>query len=105
MDKHELKENLIHIGLVTSVALILHNIIEGMAIYSSVLSDKSLGLAMTIGIGFHNIPLGMVIAGAFYQSNENIIISNIDCNQNAINVVPKYCKIDLKINTNTKEAE
>lgn len=72
MDKHELKENLIHIGLVTSVALILHNIIEGMAIYSSVLSDKSLGLAMTIGIGFHNIPLGMVIAGAFYQSNENM---------------------------------
>lgn len=72
MDKHELKENLIHIGVVTSVALILHNIIEGMAIYSSVLSDTSLGLAMTIGIGFHNIPLGMVIAGTFYQSNENI---------------------------------
>ena len=43
-----------------------------MAIYSSVLTDTSLGLAMTLGIGFHNIPLGMVIAGTFYQSNENI---------------------------------
>ena len=72
MDKHELKENLIHIGVITSVALVLHNIIEGMAVYSSVLSDTSLGLAVTIGIGFHNIPLGMVIAGTFYQSNENI---------------------------------
>ena len=72
MNKKEQKENLIHIGIVTSVALILHNIIEGMAIYSSVLSDASLGLAMTIAIGFHNIPLGMVIAGAFYQSNENM---------------------------------
>lgn len=72
MDKHELRENLIHIGVITSVALVLHNIIEGMAVYSTVLSDASLGLAVTIGIGFHNIPLGMVIAGTFYQSNENI---------------------------------
>lgn len=72
MDKHELKENLIHIGVITSVALVLHNIIEGMAVYSTVLSDASLGLAVTIGIGFHNIPLGMVIAGTFYQSNENM---------------------------------
>lgn len=72
MDHHELRENLIHIGVITSVALVLHNIIEGMAVYSTVLSDASLGLAVTLGIGFHNIPLGMVIAGTFYQSNENI---------------------------------
>ena len=72
MDKHELRENLIHIGVITSIALVLHNIIEGMAVYSTVLSDTSLGLAVTIGIGFHNIPLGMVIAGTFYQSNENL---------------------------------
>ena len=72
MDKEELKENLIHIGVITSIALVLHNVIEGMAVYSTVLSDASLGLAVTLGIGFHNIPLGMVIAGTFYQSNENI---------------------------------
>jgi len=34
-----------------------------------------------------------------YRANEDIIITNIDCNENAINVVPKYCKIDLKINS------
>ena len=72
MNKDELKENLIHIGVITSIALVLHNIIEGMAVYSTVLSDASLGLAVTLGIGFHNIPLGMVVAGTFYQSNENI---------------------------------
>lgn len=72
MDHHELRENLIHIGVITSIALVLHNIIEGMAVYSTVLSDAKLGLAVTTGIGFHNIPLGMVIAGTFYQSNENI---------------------------------
>lgn len=69
---NEKKENLIHIGVITSLALILHNIIEGMAVYSTVITDTNLGLAITMGIGFHNIPLGMVIAGTFYQSNENI---------------------------------
>lgn len=69
---HEKKENLVHIGIITSMALVLHNIIEGMAVYSSVISNTSLGVAITLGIGFHNIPLGMVIAGTFHQSKENI---------------------------------
>ncbi len=72
MNTAELKENLVHIGLITSLALILHNIIEGMAVYSTVITNASLGIAVTIGIGFHNIPLGMVIAGTFYQSKETL---------------------------------
>ena len=68
---HEKKENLIHIGVVTSLALVLHNIVEGMAVYGTVLSDAKIGLAVTLGIGFHNIPLGMVIAATFYQSKDN----------------------------------
>ena len=31
-------------------------------------------------------------------NNKNIILENINCNNNAINVVPKYCSIVLKIN-------
>lgn len=72
MTKKERKENLIHIGIITSLALVLHNIIEGMAVYSTFLTDTNIGLAVTLGIGFHNIPLGMVIAATFYQSNDNI---------------------------------
>ena len=72
MNKKELKNNLVHIGIVTSLAVVLHNIIEGMAVYSAILSDTSLGIAITLGVGFHNIPLGVVIAGAFYQSNQNM---------------------------------
>lgn len=71
LNHKELKENLIHIGIVTSLALVIHNIVEGMAVYTTILSDTKLGLAMTLGIGFHNIPLGMVIGATFYQSNEN----------------------------------
>lgn len=63
--------NLVHIGVITSLALALHNIIEGMAVYSTIITSTNLGVAVTLGVGFHNIPLGMVIAGALYQSNTN----------------------------------
>ena len=71
MSKEESNENLVHIGVMTSLALVLHNIIEGMAVYSSCLSDASFGIALTLGIGFHNIPLGMVISRSFYHSTKN----------------------------------
>lgn len=68
----KMKNNLIHIGIVTSLAFILHNIIEAIAIYSTVITNTNAGLALALGIGFHNIPMGMVIASTFHQSNQNI---------------------------------
>ena len=72
MTKEDLTNNLVHIGIITSIALILHNIIEGMAIYSTIITETELGLMLTLGVGLHNIPLGMVISSTFYQSNQNI---------------------------------
>lgn len=37
--------------------------------------------------------------------NKDIIIKNIDCNNNAINVVPKFCSTILKINNNILMSE
>lgn len=70
MTKDEANHNLAHIGVISSIALIIHNVVEGMAVYSTVLSDVSTGLMLAIGIGFHNLPLGMVIATTFYQGGE-----------------------------------
>lgn len=71
MTKEDLTNNLAHIGIVSSIALIIHNIIEGMAIYSTVLTNVQTGLLLGIGVGFHNLPLGMVIATTFYQTNQD----------------------------------
>lgn len=67
---HE-KEELNHIGLISSIALILHNVIEGMAIYSTVNSSLNTGLLMCLGVGLHNIPLGMVITSTIYKATNN----------------------------------
>lgn len=54
-------ENVIHIGIMSSVAIILHNIIEGMAVFSMAEKSVSVGLLIALGVGLHNIPMGMVI--------------------------------------------
>ena len=72
MTKKEANDNLAHIGLISSIALVIHNIVEGMAVYTTVLTSVTTGLMLAIGIGFHNLPLGMVIATTFYQGNQPI---------------------------------
>lgn len=64
-------ENLFHIGVVSSIALILHNLIEGMAIYTTVTKEPSLGFLVTLGVGLHNIPMGMVVTSTLYQANKS----------------------------------
>ena len=65
------ESNLMHIGLLSSIAIIIHNIIEGIAVYSTVASMFSAGLLLSIGVGLHNIPLGMAISSSFYNKEEN----------------------------------
>ncbi len=60
-DKHEHQSHLYHIGLVTIISLIIHNIVEGMATYLMGVTDFKSGLVMALGVGLHNIPLGIEI--------------------------------------------
>lgn len=60
-DHHCSEENIIHIGIISSVAIILHNIIEGMAVYSITEQSLEMGALVALGVGLHNIPMGMII--------------------------------------------
>lgn len=77
-DAHN-KDNLSHIGIMTSVALIIHNLLEGMAIYTSLNSSIKFGMLLGIGVALHNIPLGMSITSLFYKNkktkNKAILVS------------------------------
>lgn len=54
-------ENMIHIGIISAVAIILHNIVEGMAVYSITTESLKVGLLVALGVGLHNIPMGMLM--------------------------------------------
>ncbi len=64
-------KNLRHIGVISAIALILHNMIEGAAIYLLARENMQLGWIATLGVGLHNLPLGMVLASMFYQASLN----------------------------------
>ena len=49
------EENLLHIGIVSTIAIVLHNIIEGMAVYSITTESVKVGLLMALGVGLHNM--------------------------------------------------
>lgn len=56
------EENYAHIGIITTVAVTLHNLIEGMAVFSIASESTEAGLLVALGVGLHNIPMGIVIA-------------------------------------------
>lgn len=62
-------DHLYHIGIMSSIGMIAHNIIEGMSLY--LVSSTSLisGILLCIGIGLHNIPMGLVISSTLTSSN------------------------------------
>lgn len=50
-----------HIGIMTAVALSVHNIVEGMSIYALAASTPVEGALYALGILLHNVPMGMLI--------------------------------------------
>ena len=66
----KLLDHFIHIGIISSIAVILHNVIEGMAVYSIAAESLSSGVMMAIAVGLHNIPMGMVIYSTLRQEKK-----------------------------------
>ena len=66
-----------HIGIMSALALFLHNMVEGTAIYSASFNDYKLGILMMLGVSFHNIPLGIQISSLVRKKSERINILSI----------------------------
>lgn len=59
-----------HLGVITILALLLHNIIENMVLYNITLGSFKNGLVLCLGIGLHNIPLGFQIESGLKGKNK-----------------------------------
>ena len=63
-DKKELKRT----GVMTAIAIAMHNLPEGIVIFMAALHDSALGVAIAIAIILHNIPEGIATAAPIYYS-------------------------------------
>ncbi len=58
--------DLTRVGLVSSLAIIVHNLPEGLATFVGALADPKLGFTIAIAIAIHNIPEGIAVAVPLY---------------------------------------
>lgn len=74
IDKYipEKKEGeLYKIGIISMLAIIMHNIPEGIATFLSTETNLKIGISLTIAIALHNIPEGISISIPIYYSTKS----------------------------------
>lgn len=62
------KQSLGRVGIMTALAIAIHNFPEGMATFMSALEDPKLGVAIAFAIAIHNVPEGIAVAIPVFQS-------------------------------------
>ncbi len=67
MDKNHLKkQQLLRMGMFSALAIGIHNFPEGLATFTSALSDPALGVSIAVAIAIHNIPEGIAVSVPLY---------------------------------------
>lgn len=67
----EKNNKLYKVGLISMLAIILHNIPEGIATFLAGTTNTSLGISLTVAIALHNIPEGISISIPIYYATKN----------------------------------
>ncbi len=58
-------------GVITAIAIAIHNFPEGMATFAAALNDISLGISIAVAIAIHNIPEGISVSIPIYYATKN----------------------------------
>ena len=59
------------VGIISMIAIIMHNIPEGIITYLSAETNIKLGISLTLAIALHNIPEGISIAVPIFYSTKS----------------------------------
>lgn len=70
-NKSSKNKNLLHIGIITLLGIVLHNLTEGIATFTIIQNNDKIFVPFIIGIAIHNIPLGIALASPIYYSTNN----------------------------------
>ncbi len=72
IEKEKGSNNLYKLGILSFIALVLHNLPEGILTFMSTYQDFSLGVSLCLAIALHNIPEGISIAVPIYYSTGSV---------------------------------
>ncbi|MBR1717798.1 MAG: ZIP family metal transporter [Bacilli bacterium] len=63
--------NIYRVGIISMIAIIIHNIPEGIATFVACNIDIKLGITLATSIALHNIPEGVIVALPIYYSTNS----------------------------------
>lgn len=61
-------KHLSHLSLMSAIAIAIHNLPEGLAIFTAGIKDITLAIPIALAVVLHNIPLGIAISVPIYHS-------------------------------------
>jgi ZIP family zinc transporter len=65
------RQELMRMGVLSAIAISIHNFPEGLATFAAAIADPGVGLSIAIAIGLHNIPEGVAISvPVFFATND-----------------------------------
>lgn len=67
-DSNSSNARLFRVGIVSMIAITLHNFPEGIATFMSSYQNAALGISISLAIAMHNIPEGIAVAMPIYYS-------------------------------------
>lgn len=62
---------LMRMGVMSALAIAIHNFPEGLATFMAALKDPSLGIAIAVAVAIHNIPEGIAVSVPIYFATGN----------------------------------
>ena len=62
---------LMRMGLMTALAIAIHNFPEGIATFTTAVDDTTLGAAIAVAIAIHNIPEGIAVSVPVYYATSD----------------------------------
>ena len=71
MEARPRNTKLMRMGLLTALAIGIHNFPEGIATFASAVDDVTLGAAIAVAIAIHNIPEGIAVSVPVYYATGN----------------------------------
>jgi len=71
VDEAERSRKLLRMGMLTALAIAIHNFPEGLATFIAALNDPALGIPIAVAIAIHNIPEGIAVSVPIYFATAN----------------------------------
>lgn len=65
------RKSLLRVGVMSALAIAIHNFPEGLATFTAAYQDVSIGISIALAVAIHNIPEGITVALPVYSATNS----------------------------------